>query len=472
MHYRSPLALLALLLPLFLSAQDNLFTVRVGSFQDVGAADFAELDELGFIYGAPRENRVTDVYLGNFSTSDQATSIATDLVGRGYRNAQALALPIASGTPVTVIQLGLYSTTRKPAWAELERAGPLYVEAVDGVEKVTTGVFPDFQTAADYLPQVRALGYTDAFVKRLNNVRLIPVGTFETGIKKPLIPLDLGQVAPASTAPQQASSGVVVPPGVGTSSPPAPAPTTQSPPAAQEPQVQPQPNAPNQYARAGGALTTAPPAAATPPTLPAPADVPGLPQIDGSRKLHSSAELQRVLKEKGYYEGSIDGLYGPGTRRAYLSAWDDLPEVRKYRLLSGGLFASVDPSREAVTNWPEVSVLLAIVEDMAAAQGNSDTGRQLAQQRSQLFNASQGLSPAAASRVRNWAATVWTTMNQWAEEDPLHAQMLSALRVAYYQTHARLENMYMDRGVDKVAARDLATAMMQNLTGAQLDQFL
>ena len=50
--------------------------------------------------------------------------------------------------------------------------------------------------------------------------------------------------------------------------------------------------------------------------------------------------------------------------------------------------------------------------------------------------------------------------------------MISALRVAYQQSHVRLEERYQQAGLDAIAARDLATAMLQNLTGAQLDRFL
>ena len=194
------------------------------------------------------------------------------------------------------------------------------------------------------------------------------------------------------------------------------------------------------------ALTAKAPAAANPPTLPADANVSGLPSIDGRTKRHSAAELQRVLKEKGYYDGSIDGYYGPGTTKSYLAAWEDMPEIRKYRLLTGALFAPVADQRTTPSDWPEISVLLSIAEDMAAGMANSDRARAMVQQRSALFNAREALSPVAATRARNWAATLWTNVNTWATEDPLHAQMVSALRVAYHQSQVRLENLYSQRG--------------------------
>ena len=179
----------------------DLFNVRVGSFKDVKADDFTNLQKLGFLYGAQRADQVTDVYLGNFSTESQATKIATDLQTQGFRNAQAFALPTATGTPVVVIQIEMRTGNRPLDWAALERAGELYVESVDGTSKVVTGIYPSIEVANQFLPAIRDLGYRDAFVKRINNVRLVPVGLFETGIKKPLIPLELQQASTATQLP-------------------------------------------------------------------------------------------------------------------------------------------------------------------------------------------------------------------------------------------------------------------------------
>jgi len=49
---------------------------------------------------------------------------------------------------------------------------------------------------------------------------------------------------------------------------------------------------------------------------------------------------------------------------------------------------------------------------------------------------------------------------------------MSAFRLTYHQSQVRLEDHYMDRGLSTNDSRDLATAMLQNLIGAQLDRFL
>lgn len=445
-----------------LTAQD-LYTVRVGMFRDVKANDFNNLKSLGFVYGTPGADNTTEVFVGQFTDQNKATNAASDLLKQGFRNAQAFALPVATGQQVTVIQLGLHSGDRAIDWEGMERAGQLYVESVDGLSKIVTGIYPDGPTALKFLTAIKELGYRDAFVKRINNARLIPVSTFETGIKKPLIPITIQDNVPLNPAPAATP-------------PPAPVPNTDNVPAAAGPVV---------YGSSADSRSPAP--AAAPNTLPAPttavpanapfilpaeANAPGLPAIDGKTKRHSAAELQRLLKEKGYYDSSVDGFYGPGTTKAYLTAWDDMPEIRKYRLLSGTAFTPGRESRDVASQWPEISVLLTVAEDIAAGTANSTRAQQMVQQRVGIFNATTALSPVAATRARAWATTIWTNLEEWATEDPLHAQIFGAFRLSYHQSQVRLEDRFMDAGMSATDARDMATSMLQNLIGAQLDRFL
>lgn len=430
------LLLLACLLFTGLDAQE-LFTVRIGVFRDVKSADFDQAKPYGFVYGITAEDQTTEVFVGQYQQQAKATKVATDLVGQGFRNAQAFSLPMASGQQVTVIQIALHSGNRPMEWESLERAGRLFVESVDGLNKVVTGLFPDAATANQYLPAIRELGFRDAFIKQINNVRLIPISTFETGIKKPLIPITIQNTPPPANQPSATL-------------PPANQPVQSYPPASSTPL------GPATYFPSTTAPATAPENTAL---------TANLPTIDGRTKRSSAAELQRVLKEKGYYEGAIDGYYGPGTTASFEAAWQQLPEVSKYKRL-------VEPATDAVSQWPEVAVLLAISEDLAAGNTNQARANLLAQQRAPLFAGTQALNPAAATRVNNWATTVWGNLDDWATEDPLHARIFSAFRLSYHQSQVRLENHFQQLGHKPDSARDLSAAMLQTLVGAQLDRFL
>ncbi|MEM6771987.1 MAG: peptidoglycan-binding domain-containing protein, partial [Bacteroidota bacterium] len=287
----------------------------------------------------------------------------------------------------------------------------------------------------------KSLGYRDAFIKQVDPARLITIGTFETGIKKPLIPINLQDSPPTTTTPAQDPA----PQAVNTPLSPAPGTYESSPAPATAPPTTTTPNlAPNSL----NAVTTGP-------------------TIDGRTKRSSAAELQRVLKEKGYYESTIDGYYGPGTTAAYETAWAGMPEISKYKMLANTL-----PLEYVGANWEETMVLVAIAEELSAGTANVSRAEQMLSQRPSLYAAGQPLTSPAATRVRNWAATIWTNLDEWAIEDPLHAQIFSAFRIAYHQTQVRLEDHYMQRGLKADDARDLATAMLQNLLGARLDRFL
>ena len=448
---RAPLTATLLLLSCWLLAQD-LYNVRVGTFQDASADDFTELRELGFVYGLPREAALVEVYIGNYSSEEKATQISEQLRGRGYRNAAPFVLPTTGSEPASYIQIALRSRNRDLDWRALERAGTLYVDATDGVVKVVTGPYTSPAEATQALSDIRGLGFSDAFVKTINPKTLVSVGVFETGIKKPLIPIELRQ-------PPVDSEGVA----------PAPAPATTDTAPVTPPTALPSP--PDSALLGEEAVAATAPPATVPGPQPLRVDRPGLPDIDVRTKRHSAAELQRVLKEKGYYEGAIDGLYGPGTTTAYEQAWAQLAPLRKYRILAAAEGDGPAPGN-APAGWPEMTVALAVADDLAAGLDNAEVARELEQTRGALLNATTPLPAPAVARARNWEATVWENLDEWATEDPLHAQLLTALRVAYYQSQVRLEAMYQQRGMDAIAARDLATASLQNMLSAQLDRFL
>jgi hypothetical protein len=459
-----------LFLPLALVASSltaqAVFNVRVGTFQDVTATDFPELRTYGFVYGTPREGQLTDVFVGNYASQERADEVVTRLREAGFRNAAPFVLPRESGEPVAVIQLALGSKTRTPDWPRLERAGRLHVDAGAETIRIVTGPYPTPAAATADLARIKELGFTDAFVKSLNKGQLIPVGYFETGIKKPLIPIEITKRTPPAPAPAP-------PP------PPVPEAVTEVEPAA--PQVAGEvPDSPPPSVRDTSGdddiepeeSPTVIPHSPDPPSPPStfsalPPTKPGLPTIDVGTKRHSAAELQRVLKEKGYYTGSIDGFYGEGTREAYLGAWYGMPELYPYRILGSAYELPYGTPAE----WPEMLVLTAITIELAAGLENRDAAKAFAENRSALFERATPLPNQDATRARAWEKSVWENLDEWATEDPLHARMLSAFRVAYYQSQARLEAMYLQRGLAPVESRNLATAVLENVLAPWLDRF-
>lgn len=415
-----------------LSAQAQ-YTVEVGAFQDADQADFAEIQPLGFVYGSKISDNVHQVYLGTYEDLNKAETISTQLRARGFRNARVLQRPPGRG--VAVIQMSTKLLSNRIDWLELQKAGNIFVENIDDKLKVMTGAYPDVAAAQAALPSIRSMGYKDAFVKTIDFNRLIPIGAFETGVKEPLIPIQLNPQQPVvaggpatyGSTTQQPRGGVVAPNA-----------------------------APSTYNNAAVSPGTTLPAA-------------NVPNIRGRFKRTSATNLQTVLKEKGFYTGQVDGYYGNGTVAAYDQAYNAQEDLQKYRALVPLLQL---PAGDAVLRWPSSAVLMAASKDMAGGLTDNQLAAQSYAARQQLYAARQPLSTSAASRANSWNSTLWTNLDNWATEDPIHAHMHSAFRLAYYQTQVLLEDYYMDKGFNADAAKDLALATLQNMVGADLERFL
>jgi hypothetical protein len=422
----------------------NQYTVEVGAFQDATQQDFAELSPLGFVYGSKLSPNVTQVYLGTFDALGQAEATATQLRARGFKNARVLQRP--AGRNAVMIQLATKLLNAQLDYASLSKAGNVFVEQVDDRLKVMTGAYADLATAQANLAAVRQLGYKDAFVKTLDFNRLIPISTFETGIKEPLIPIQLNEPSLGNN-----------PPMTNTSYPAQPNTYNNQPmignPAIVNPGEQPRTyNNTSVNPTAGTILAKS-----------------VLPNIRSRFKRESASMLQTVLKEKGYYTGLIDGYYGDDTQTAYAQAWANQKDLLKYRTLVPLLTI---PSNDPVLRWPATASLMAVSKDMSGGLEDVQLAGQSAGVRQQLYATTQPLTPSVSTRAKNWSATLWANLDAWATEDPVHARMESAFRLAYYQTQVLLEDYYMDKGFAADAAKDLALTTLQNIVGADLERFL
>ncbi len=272
-----------------------LYTVQIGTFLDVRANDFDPLRSFGFIYAKPLDGGLTQVFLGNYSDRSEADRMAATLRQNGYNNANALTIPLDQGQEVMMIQIATRQISEPIDWQSLRRAGTLY-GLIDGSSiKILTGPYNTFELAQAGLPSVRQYGYPDAFLKRVNSAALVPLRTFETGIKEELIPLTL-RTENSPSRPQSFEMRV-----------PEPQLTARSSTDARTPS-----RVVNQSPSAGAAL----------------------PNIRTRIKRRSVLELQKALKTLGFYSKSLDGYYGTGTQTAYERSLQELPAFQKYQVLA------------------------------------------------------------------------------------------------------------------------------------------
>lgn len=278
----------------FLTAQER-YTVQVGNFMEARADDFSKLRSIGFVHAAPVDAGVSRIMLGGYDTKAAADRAVAAVRSAGYPNAYAMQIFLNEGMNVAIIQLGAEKSTAKTNWARYAAAGDLYgVMGIDDV-KIVAGPYANVEEARKKLEDIRKLGFRDAFVKVVNSMTLHKLAEFETGIKKPLIPLQIQPEKPA----EPASSISVIPQSYEQTQPRIKSPEAQV--TASPQPASPQPAAtPAMQPRSTGAIALV-----------------QAPVIRSNVKRRSVLDLQQVLKEQGAYAGSLDGYYGNGTANAY-----------------------------------------------------------------------------------------------------------------------------------------------------------
>lgn len=439
-----------------LTTGQRLFTVQVGTFKNAKSKEFDQLRPLGFVYGIDVNDELTQVFLGDYSEQSAAESMATELRRRGYNNAQIMQKPLDQGQEVTMIQLATRYVGKSMDWEALERAGQIFAVVDGDMIKILHGPFDGVSAAAAELPAIRALGYTDAFVKNVNSRLLIPITEFETGLKKPLIPITLSQRQPVAETASQPS-------------------TT----------IRPQSPDPQSYEVTGGRIITAKspeaaggqvvpeygPTVASPRSEAAAAAAVSVPEISGKVKRTSALDIQRVLKQSGYYSGSLDGYYGPGTTKAYENALREDPTLQKYAVLNRYLYTDNNPTTDPFLSWPEVQLLRSIAKDISAGE-DPTLNKEAAARRAVLYLATRPLDISSARAADAWHEDLWTNLNAWGESDPMHADIVQGLKIIYFQTQVRLEDYFMDQGFSIEESKELAKASLQGIVGSYLDRFI
>ncbi|MCB0607759.1 MAG: SPOR domain-containing protein [Lewinellaceae bacterium] len=316
-----PLILAYLFAPVFLIAQ-SFYTINVGTFLDAKSSQFDDIRNVGFVYSLQMEGNLTQVYLGGYDNRSEADKALQGLKQKGYNSSFVEERRMDQGQIVTVIQLATRNIRKGIEWEKMEAVGDLFGSISGENIKIMTGIFPSVADAQTVLPRIRQAGFTDAFIKNINNTLLIRIGQFETGLKKALIPFEMDeQVAKggvAATTDAKGAGKVKMPDDYYI---PQERITAKSPEVTSysEPE-EPQPN----IQRTGKN------------------EVP-IPDIRAKVKRRSVLDLQRVLKSLNDYTGSLDGYYGPGTATAYEKAVSQNRELQKYSLLADYL----DPAGKA-----------------------------------------------------------------------------------------------------------------------------
>jgi hypothetical protein len=310
-----------------LSAQ-NYYTIQIGTFLDAQPEDFTAVQAIGFVHGVQTGANLYGVYVGGFDNRTAAERAWQQVRNKGYINAFIQERRPAEGQNVVMIQLGTRSNSKPINWEAFANIDNLFAGINGDNIKILTGTYPSVEAAKPALASLKKAGHKDAFIKTINTIFLHKLSEFETNLKKPLIPLEFDNRPPFSNSPQP-----------------------ETPPTSYE-----QSGTPRVY------NDIFQPKSGTTPATPVPAPLkvaaaPTAPRIRSTVKRTSALELQKVLKNEGYYKNSLDGYYGAGTSAAYTAMLKGSRELEKYRLLAQntsvtGTVAPVTQLQSAIDNLP------------------------------------------------------------------------------------------------------------------------
>lgn len=319
-----------------LAPAQNYYAVRVGSFVDVRPQDFDAIRPFGFVYAIQADANLYDIHIGAFEDRITAEKTLIEVKRKGYANASVIERFPSEGVTITVIQLGVSAPGKQVDWQKFTKAGDLYVIAGTESLKIATGTFADMEMARQRLAALKKGGFPDAFIRSVNSIFLHKAGDFETGIKKPLIPL-VFEEAPKTPRPRTSTT----PPTVQRADPRQATATQQ--PIKQDPYGK---EPPRSYEENSGWMVKSPQmqqqqpqqqgmtakgvVEAQPPVSKAAA----MPKIRANVKRRSALELQKTLKEAGTYKSDLDGYYGGGTASAFQSVYDNDRVIQKYRVVA------------------------------------------------------------------------------------------------------------------------------------------
>ena len=335
-------------------------------------------------------------------------------------------------------------------WKKYAEAGPLSVLLSASSVKFVTGAFEDLDHARQRLKLIKKMGFTDAFMKNINNLLLHKVTSFETG------------------------GGIDIPTEFSFTEEPEPIVSEEIVFKSDEPAVK---------------KTDTPETDVIPesydvvfmPKSPPAKDEIATPTIRKDVKRTSVLKLQEVLKADGSYKGSLDGLYGPGTENGFNVTMSSNPEIQKYQVLAKFAQPVKVAEKESDTkhqtpnrlNWESIVLLKTIVNDLNPSPEQPNATKMAAAhlKQTQLLSVTVAPNPTEYALINDWNEALWKGLKTWEEADPLHKRLTTPLKIAYFKSWALLEDYYMNKGYKAKEARGMSLFVLQNIVEPGLSSY-
>ena len=282
------------------NSQPEYFSIHLGSFVQLDPEDFSDIRSMGYLYAESFNEHLNHLFLGEYETEAAANAVLSTIHSKGFPDAYISRRKLSADQKVEVIQLGIELPGERIAWKKYKNALPISTIIDKEQLRIVAGPYPSHEATLKRVAELKNAGYGNAFIRTVYSLRLHPVTDFEAS--ELFLP---GAFEPSLAVVNETAKAISVPPikrspkkeldveaVVVTKAPPVVTPIKKM-----------EPTAP--------AVTTIP-EDYTPEFVTKGAATSGLsmPVIRAEIKRTSALELQKVLKENNYYDGSLDGYYG------------------------------------------------------------------------------------------------------------------------------------------------------------------
>jgi len=276
------------------------YKIEVGQFGSLDKLDFSRLKSFGFIHSLKTDDQNYSVFLSGMESQKEADDLLFKVRSLGYPN--AIVITKNDSKPGHLIQVASVKLGLSPDWNLYSNYPNLLAFTENQLLKIEIGPFSSEEEDRKQLPQIKAEGFQDAFIRSISEEKIISLNEFETGIKKPLIPLKLDE-------PVLAKAEYLTP--------------------------------------KGGQFFVAP-------------------AIDATINSIAVSDLQSALKNIGLFNQSVDGYYHADTEKAYKKALSENRELKKYVVLSGmsnplDLTSNYSDFQKIILNIPGVSQISGVL---------------------------------------------------------------------------------------------------------------
>lgn len=123
-------------------------------------------------------------------------------------------------------------------------------------------------------------------------------------------------------------------------------------------------------------------------------------------------------------------------------------------------------------DWQDFRLLNNIMVYLGGKQPDQQELFQAAEERAFLYNSTQALDAASSKNILNWEVQVWEKLELWGKKDPINVRMLTALKIAYFQSFIRIEDHFLQKGMVGADAKNMATAVIATVMTPYLDRFM